>query len=224
MSAVRRSSVWLPVLALVAALAVVGVQLAAGGADYAPTTPADPCKSRALPAPAPGIEAVTEQVVLLGLQNAACTLGVTREQLVLALPSERDRLALARESGRSEAGLVTVLRNGLDRAVVRLDRAGRLPKASSLLDSYVGNLGLPGVAEAVIRRLPDGIVNGLLPTGQVLRNALDRLDVEQVLSEINNPDALQRRLQDAIKAAAVAQARARLLDQIPGPLRAMLGL
>jgi hypothetical protein len=65
---------------------------------------------------------------------------------------------------------------------------------------------------------------GLLPTGQVLRDALGRLDgVEQLSGRDHVPDAHQRRLQDAIKAAAVAQARVRLLDKIPGPLRSLLG-
>jgi hypothetical protein len=221
---VTRRALVLPLLALVLAAGLIGVYVAAGGADYAPTPAADPCEQRPLGARAKGIDAVAEQVVLLGVQNAACTLGVSRERLVLALASERDRRALARERGRSEADLVEALRKGLTDAVGRLDREDRLPPASQLRDSYVGELGLPGVAEEVVRRIPDSVVDGLLPTGDVLRNALGRVDVQRLLGQIDNPDALEAQLRRTIKDAAVDQARTKLIEKIPGPLRSLLGL
>ncbi len=219
-----RRAVLLPLLALLVSAALIGGYVAAGGADFTPTAAADPCRQRPLGPRADGIDAVAEQVVVLGVQNAACTLGVSRERLVLALPSAADRRALLQAQGRTEADLVAALRGGLDRAVVRLDRADRLPPASQLRDSYVGELGLPGVAEEIVRRIPDGVVDGLLPTGEVLRNALRRVDVEQVLARIDDPDALQAQLRGTIKDAAVDQARTKLLDKLPGPLRSLLGL
>lgn len=214
----------LPLAALIVALALIGLQLAAGGAGFAPTRAADPCVERPLPARTKDLDPLAQQVVLLGVQRAACTLGVTRERLVLSLPSARDRLALARSRGRDERGLANVLSAGLDQAVARMDRAGRLPSAADLLDAYAGELGLPGLAEEAVKRIPGGVVNGLLPTGPVLRRALRGIDMVQVLRHLNDPAALQNTLRDRIKAAAVAEARQRLLDRIPGPLRRLFGL
>lgn len=219
----RRSFV-LPLLAVLASSALIGGYIAAGGADYAPTVTADPCKPRPLGPRASGIDAVAEQVVVVGVQNAACAVGVTREQLILALPSAADRQALAQRQGITEAELVRALRKGLGDAVGRLDREGRLPSASQLRDSYVGELGLPGVAEAVIRRIPDGLVDGLLPTADVLRTAIGRLDIEDLLAQIDDPRALEAKLRKTITDAALAQARTKLLNKIPGPLRSLLGI
>ncbi|WP_354697694.1 hypothetical protein DSM112329_03331 [Paraconexibacter sp. AEG42_29] len=214
----------LPLVALIVAAALLAVQLAAGGADFVPTRAADPCAARPLPPVTDDIEPLAQDVVLLGVQRTACALGVTRERLVLALPSARDRAELARATGRTEAGLATALRSGLDQAVGRLDRAGRLPRASALLDSYAGELGLPGLAEAAVKRIPDGVVDGLLPTGAVLRRALAQLDVTALLRDLEDPDALEARLTEAIKAAALAEAKERLIEKIPGPIRGFLGL
>lgn len=217
-------AVLLPLAALLAALALVGVHLASGGADFVPAAAADPCVPRPLPAPTQDLEALTEVLVVDGVRRAACTLRVTRERLVLALPSERERRALAQEAGTDEAGLAPALRGGLGLALARLDGGGRLPRASALRDEYADELGLPGLAEEAVRRIPDGVVDDLLPTGAVLRRALRDLDVLAVIREIDTPDALERRLRDGIEDAARAEARARLIDRIPGPLRSLLGL
>lgn len=214
----------LPLVALLAAGAVLGIQLLSGGADFVPARTSDPCVEGPLPAATEDIEPLAQTVVVLGVQRAACTLGVSRERLVLALPSARDRAELARSAGRTEAGLPSALKAGLDHAVARLDRADRLPPASALLDSYAGELGLPGLAEAAVKRIPDGVVDGLLPTGAVLRRALAPLDVATLLKDLEDPDALEAQLTKAVKDAALAEAKARLIQKIPGPVRRILGL
>lgn len=214
----------LPLVALAAALALVGTYVSAGGADFVPNEAADPCRAQPLAAPTKDLDQLAQQVVLLGVQNAACALGVSRERLLLALPSERDRLALARKSGRDERGLELVLKGGLGAAVNRLDRARRLPKASDLRDAYAGDLGLPGIAEEAVRRIPDGIVDGLLPTGPVLRRALAKIDVGEVLRNLDDTGALQQQLEGKIRQAALDEAKARLTDKLPGPIKALLSL
>ena len=103
--------------------------------------------------------------MLLGLDEAACKLGVSRERLVLALPVAADRRALARELGSDEAELARQLKAGLVRAVDRLDRAGRLPKASALLPAVVAELDLPGPVETLVDAIPADTVDSLAPTG-----------------------------------------------------------
>ena len=145
----------LPLAALVLAAALLGVYAAAGGGSYAEVQgAADPCRQRPSaqrPVPAQ-LEPLAERVVLIGLDETACELGVSRERLVLALPVARDRRALAAELGVSEAELGRELKAGLVRAVDRLDRAGRLPAASELLPAVVAELDLPGPARRWWRR------------------------------------------------------------------------
>lgn len=214
-------AILLPLVALLASLGLIGVHLASGGDDFAPAKPADPCVERPLrpAASVEDLEPLVEELVVLGVARAACTLGVTRERLVLALPREADRREVA-----DDATLARALKGGLERALDRLERGRRLPRASDLRDEYVDDLGLPGLAESAIRRLPDSVIDDLLPTGAVLRRALDDLDVLAVVREIDEPDALERRLRDGIESAARAEAKERLIDRLPGPLRSLLGL
>lgn len=217
-------AVLLPVVALLAALALIGAHLASGGDDFVPTAAADPCRTPPLPAVTQELQTLSEALVVDGVRAAACSLGVTRERLVLTLPSERDRRALQRETGADDAALAAALRLGLQRSIGRLERGGRLPRASELRDDYAGDLGLPGLAEGAVRRIPDAVVDDLLPTADVLRRALRDLDVLAILREIDEPDALERRLRAGIEDAAKAEAEARLIARIPGPLRDLLGL
>ena len=82
----------LPVLAVALVAGVLGVQVAHGGGEFTPLKPADPCAVRAVTSTSTGIDGLTEQLVLLGLDGAACQLGVTREALILA----------ARAAGRAD--------------------------------------------------------------------------------------------------------------------------
>lgn len=212
-------AVLLPLVALLASVALIAVHVVSGGDDFVPARPADPCVVRVLPPASGDLEALTETLVVEGVRGAACTLGVTRERLVLALPSEGERRALA-----DDAALADALLGGLDAALTRLDRGDRLPRASALRDTYAADLGLPGLAEEAVRRIPDGVVDDLLPTGAVLRRALRDLDVLAVVRDIDEPDAIERRLRTDIEDAAKAEARARLIGKLPGPLRDLLRL
>jgi len=216
----------LPLAAVLLVALLLGTYAAAGGTDYAQVQgAADPCKDRAAadrPVPA-RIEPLAERVVLLGLDSAACRLGVSRERLVLALPVRADRQELARELGTDEAGLARALKAGLLRAVARLDRAGQLPKASALLPEVVGELGLPGAAEGLVEAIPEETVDSLAPTGPVLRRAIRSLNVEELLAGLGDSDRLEDELRDAVAEAALDEIRERLLQRVPGSLQGLLG-
>jgi hypothetical protein len=70
----------LPLIAVLLVAAVLGVQLAAGGGDYVPRRPANPCTPRPVPPIPAQLEPLAERIVLLGLDSAACRLGVSRER------------------------------------------------------------------------------------------------------------------------------------------------
>jgi hypothetical protein len=206
-------------VALVLSAGLLVVQLAGGGADFVPQRAADPCRDRGGPAIAPDFEAIGEAVVLAGLDEAACELGVSRERLLLAVPSRQDRAELARELGTDERGLATAIRDGLRTGVDRLERAGRLPRSSALLPAVADELG---VSSGLIDLVPDGLVEDLLPTAGVLRRSIDRLDVDDVFANLDDQASLESTLRDAIVRGALDEAKARIREALPAPLRGLL--
>jgi hypothetical protein len=123
-----------------AASALVVLYLALGGASYAPAKVADPCAPRDWRDPR-GFEEVGEQIVLSGLDGAACELDVSREEMVLALASRDSRERFVRAHGISNERLEQLVRRGLLRAIDDAEQAGAL-------NSTVADL-LRGVARRV---------------------------------------------------------------------------
>ena len=104
------------VVSCVLAAALVGAYVASGGTSYEPTPVANPCAPRP-PRAATDTGERLEVVLLAAADAAACRLGVSREELVLALRSVDDLDRLADEEGRSRDELEEALRDGLVRAV-----------------------------------------------------------------------------------------------------------
>lgn len=103
-------------VAALLACALVVAYVALGGTSYEPSPVADPCAPR----PTREVEGTGERVEVVLLSAAdrtACRLGVSREELVLALRSVDDLDALARKEGRSRDDLEESLRDGLVQAV-----------------------------------------------------------------------------------------------------------
>ncbi len=119
----RRASPLLVALGLVAA--VVVPYLALGGASFEPTPTADPCATRDWRDPG-GVGEALEQIALSSLDGAACKLGVTREELVLAVRSEDALERFAREQGISRDDAEQAVRDGMLRAVDDAEEAGVL--------------------------------------------------------------------------------------------------
>jgi hypothetical protein len=190
----------LPLIAVLLVSAVLGVQVAAGGGDYVPRRPADPCSARSVPAIPARLEPLAERIVLLGLDSAACRLGVSRERLVLALADTRSL----------DPGAPLALKAGLRDAVDRLDREGHLPKVSQLLPEALDQSDLPGLAKTLIGAIPDATVDSALPTGPLLRRAVDELDVDRLIHELDDPHQIESAVQTAILQAA----RDQILDSL----------
>jgi hypothetical protein len=111
--------------AAVAALALVGIYLAAGGSSYAPEKTQDPCKPRPWRNPQT-LQQIAEQFSLSALDGAACQLGVSRETLARALATPQSRRRFTRRYGIDDAELARAVRAGLLRAVDDAERAGAL--------------------------------------------------------------------------------------------------
>jgi len=190
----------LPVIAVLLVAAVLGVQIAAGGTHYVPLRPADPCTPRPVPPTATQLEPLAEQIVLLGLDNAACRLGISRERLVLALA----------ESRSLTPATTAALKAGLRDAVQRLDREHSLPKVSQLLPQVLDQAQLPGIAKTIVGAIPAGIIDSALPTGALLLRTIDDLDINRLSHELSDPSKLQSAVQSAILRAAASQILGRL--------------
>jgi hypothetical protein len=120
-----------------AALALVLAYLALGGASYAPAKVADPCAPRDWRNPS-GLSEVGEQIVLSGLDGAACELGVSREAMVLALANSDSRERFAREHGITDQRLEQLVRDGLLRAIDDAQQADALnPTIANILRGVV---------------------------------------------------------------------------------------
>jgi hypothetical protein len=113
-------------VALLAVACVVAPYLALGGASYEPTTVADPCVTREWRDPG-GFQEVLEQIALSALDGAACELGVSREDLVLAVRDEESLDAFADEHGISRDEAEQAVEDGLERAIGDADEADALP-------------------------------------------------------------------------------------------------
>lgn len=181
----------LPLVALVLVAGVLGVQVANGGGAYEPLRPADACSEQVVTSQAEGIEGLTEQLVLLAVADAACSLRVTREALTLELA----------RSGAVTDAQVDALREGLRSAVAQMQDDGSLPLASELVDEALDSADLNGVLEFAIRALPDSLVDGALKTDDVLLRAIDDLDLRVLLSNLDDQGDLNRQVEAAVTQA-----------------------
>jgi hypothetical protein len=191
-----------PVVAAVLVSGVLGVQIANGGGDFVPARSAQPCAHRAVTSVSTGIEGLSERLVLLGLDGAACRLHVTREALALDLAQSRT----------PTDAQVNALRAGLLEAVDRMKAEGTLPPASELTDEALDSANLNGFVKAAIRALPDSLINSALKTDDVLRRTINDLDLRALLANLNNPDQLSQQINAAVTKAVKDSLTARLRD------------
>jgi len=136
-----------------AAAALVLVYLALGGASYAPAKAADPCTPRDWREPK-GVQAVAEQIVLSGIDGAACKLGVSREDVVLAFGSRAALERFSREHGVTPTGLERLVRTGIDRAITDAVEAGVLnPSVAQLIRGLASRIPVGDVIDLLDRFL-----------------------------------------------------------------------
>ena len=144
-------------VALVAVAAVVVPYAALGGGSYEPTPVADPCVKREWRSPG-GLQAVLEQVALSALDGAACELGTSREELVLALRDEKALDAFAAEHHIARAEAERAVHDGIERSTAEAKAAGALSGfVASLIARAIGAVP-PWLLLDTLER-----VRGLLP-------------------------------------------------------------
>lgn len=198
----RARAAGLPAIALALVSGVLGVQLANGGGSFEPLRPADPCVARGVESRSTGIEGLTERLVLVGLDDAACRLGVSREALTLEL---------AQSGTRSDAE-IAALQQGLSSAVRTLRDEGSLPPASELVDEALDSADLNVFLQAAIRALPDSVINAALETDDVLIRTVDDLDLRLLLANLGSQQELNQQVEEAVTEAVKDSLIDRLRD------------
>ena len=100
-------------------------------------------------------------------------------------------LELAQPGPRTDEE-IDALHEGLLAAVKRMKDDGTLPKASDLVDEALENADLNGFVEALIKALPDSVIDGAVKVDDILTRAIDDLDLREVLAEHRRPGRSQR--------------------------------
>ncbi len=170
----RSRSLILIGVAIIAALALIGAYLAAGGSSYTPEKTQDPCKPRPWRSPE-GLQEIAEQFSLSALDGAACQLGVSREALARALATPEARERFSEKYGINDAKLAKAIRAGLVRAVDDAERAGALsPLLAGPLRSTVEKIPLDQAIELVhdARSALGSLQSILGPAGNLLEELL----------------------------------------------------
>jgi hypothetical protein len=154
-----------------AAVALLTVELARGAWSFGEDETADPCVAR--PSyPGDGLDATVQRIVLDGLDGAACELGTTREELVLALDPQ-----LAPEEIRWDTATIErALRSGLLRAVEDAERRGDVNALTARI-----------LREAVARAPIDVIVEGGADIARLVEELRD-LDPQELLDRLRGLD------------------------------------
>jgi hypothetical protein len=146
----RRPAVLVLLALLVAAAALVLVEVGLNASGYGTTKLADSCHPRTFPGG--GIDATVQRVVLDGLSGAACKLGTSREELVLSLGTGGDYPPHRWDRHTVEVALRAGMLAAVDRAEARGDIPGliapliRRAIESAPLDQLLrGGIGLGGL-------------------------------------------------------------------------------
>jgi hypothetical protein len=190
----------LPAVAAILVGGVLAVQLAYGGWAYEPLRPADPCAERTVTSQSEGIDGLTERLVLIGVADAACSLGVSREAFLLELAGPGDPTDPE----------IDALRQGLLSAVGTMETEGTLPPASQLVDDALDSADLNAFVETLVRAIPDSVVDATLQTDDVLTRAIEDLDLRTLLTNLDDQDELN----DQVEAAVTRAVQDALIDRL----------
>jgi hypothetical protein len=183
----------LPALTAVLVSGVLAVQLANGGGRYSPLRPATSCVIQPASSVATGIDGLTEELVLTGLEAAACQMGVSREALTLELA----------QPGTHTDAQINALRAGLLTAVDTLKAAGKLPRASQLAREAVDRSNLNSFQKAAIKVIPDAVIDRALSTDDILRRTINDLDLRTLLANLGNREELNTQVDAAVTKAVM---------------------
>ena len=140
--------------------------------------------------------------MLIGVDEAACRLGISREAFTLELAGSDDPTDAE----------IDALRQGLLSAVDTMKADGSLPPASELVDEALDSADLDGILKTLIRALPDSVIDAALKTDDVLIRTINDLDLRALLANLDDPDDLNEQIEAAVTQAVKDSLADRLGD------------
>ena len=90
---------------------------------------------------------------------------------------------------------------------------GTLPPASDLVDEAMENADLNDIVKALIRALPDSVIDAAVKTDDVLVRTINDLDLREVLANLDDQDDLNRQVSAEALMRLVTQSNADAIDQ-----------
>jgi hypothetical protein len=140
-----------------AAVTLLAFELADGALDYGERTSQDPCTAR-VAFRGEGLDASLQRIALDGLNGAACRLGTTREELVLAFDPSLG------EARWDRATIERAVRAGLLRAIDESEDRGGIGSTEA------------SVLREIVRRAPiDWLIEGVSFSTELLETLRDEL-------------------------------------------------
>jgi len=136
-------------VAVAAALLLAAVYAAVGGDRSEPARTEDPCDARPSPRPQTN-EELAERLTLSALDGAACELGVSREELALAIASDPKHARFAEKHDLDDDQIESALRAGILRAIADAARADAIdPTSAAALSTAARFLPLEGIVDSL---------------------------------------------------------------------------
>lgn len=150
--------------AVAAGLVLLAVEVGLGGLGYGAGTRPTACGAGAPPAlEGGGLDRALQRVVLDGLEEAACSLGTTREELVLSLGSSPAGAPVRWDAETIERAVRAGLEGAIDRAEARGGLPGPIAEALRAVAGRAPVAWLAGRGEDVA-----GIVDAIRSLGRLL--------------------------------------------------------
>lgn len=199
------------IVAMLAAGAIlIGIELSKGARTYGSVELQDPCDARE-PFPGEGFEATLQRVALDGIDGAACTLELGREELVLSFVPD----VAPEEVEWTDEVIAEALQGGFDRAIDEAEGRGTL-----------GGTPANILREAVERAPLEFLVDGGSGIAETITDGEGALDPEELGAAIKQTllGAIDAAEQDGSLGRIQAFALREVVERLPAALFTEVGL
>ena len=195
---------------LAAGVALIAIELSNGARTYGTVELQDPCEPRE-PFPREGLEASIQRIALDGIDGAACSLELGREELILSFVPDVG----PEEVEWDDEVIAEALRGGFDRAISEAEQRGTLGGVPATL-----------LREAVERAPLEFLINGGSAIAGAIADSERPLDPDELGAAIKETllAAIDAADQDGSLGGIQAFALRELVERLPVALFTEIGL
>lgn len=195
---------------LAAGVALIAIELSNGARTYGTVELQDPCEPRE-PFPGEGFEASIQRIALDGIDGAACSLELGREELILSFVPDVG----PEEVEWDDEAIAEALRGGFDRAISEAEQRGTLGGVPATL-----------LREALERAPLEFLINGGSAIAGAIADSERPLDPDELGAAIKETllAAIDAADQDGSLGGIQAFALRELVERLPVALFTKIGL